>query len=630
MVDKKFFDSFVINIPNFRENVLNHIKILINLINTASNEEKKSIWLLSVGILDDFISRAKGDEFTIPKDANLKLIAVTIIYTVLVSNKDMPTINCSKVFEIPKDSISHYYLKHFKQLYKKVGFYENSSSLKDLNLSNLRPSFLAFWSLCAILHGDGSLKDNRIAISLNPIDEPEYFREVYKILLSIFNLPFRNNIIKFTKKRKGKGVDIIIHRTILVNSLLDYGFKLGNKVKNKISAYDLSFISKSNLDRLIIKYRLGFIRYINHLINTDGSVYPKKTTKSIIFTFKSASRPLVKSFKEIVNIFKIHTTNIMKSSDKDGNVAFHLDISRINDVLKFIEIFNPSKWKYRREYIARLLIAFRDQSSFEIMENKIRGLYPKTNRFTKEYKDFFETLYDFFSFPRDSDSIKESIRIALTNKTIDYFDLNVAEYYKILFIRLGSFLAVFNFIKSKKDNFLRIPTSANQIKNYVKRLFIRISSVNFDVWYKTNKNFLIFNDKFREFNSHSRIAICIFIYKIYQSCDFELSNNFILGKLCAFFRRNHFDRILFLLQDNATTKNIVNNYLCVLIRFIKHLILFPNERLQYTLLKTRFLLPFKTNIINSIVHSLHDCDSNFIINPSCSPSQLDNLRKRWS
>ncbi|TFG19454.1 MAG: hypothetical protein EU529_16320 [Promethearchaeota archaeon] len=100
-----------INIPNFRERVMEHIKEIIHSIN-CSADQKKQILSKSRDILDGHISRAEQNEFTIPKNANLKIIAWAIIYTFIKTNKDMPKIS----EKIPR-GVYQYYNRYFNQFY---------------------------------------------------------------------------------------------------------------------------------------------------------------------------------------------------------------------------------------------------------------------------------------------------------------------------------------------------------------------------------------------------------------------------------------------------------------------------------------------------------------------------------
>ena len=116
-----------IKIPHFKQKIVEHLKHLIDLID-GTTEQKEFIQVKSLEILDEFISRAQNNEFIIPKNANLEKIAATIIFTVTLSNKNMPKITRKKITELtniniksPSD-ISNYYKKYFGQLYPRTEF----------------------------------------------------------------------------------------------------------------------------------------------------------------------------------------------------------------------------------------------------------------------------------------------------------------------------------------------------------------------------------------------------------------------------------------------------------------------------------------------------------------------------
>ena len=114
-------------IPNFKQKVTNHLKKLINLIE-CTQHQNELIYSISMEILENFISRAKNNEFTIPKNANMEKIAATIIYTVALSNENMPTITRKGIAKLTSveikstSDISSYYKKYFEHLYPRIEF----------------------------------------------------------------------------------------------------------------------------------------------------------------------------------------------------------------------------------------------------------------------------------------------------------------------------------------------------------------------------------------------------------------------------------------------------------------------------------------------------------------------------
>lgn len=127
-----------INIPNFQEKVMEHIKNLVNLIE-CKKEQKKIILSKSEEILNVHITRAERNEFTIPKNANLKKIAATIIWTVALSNENIPKIMRREIVKLAKiniksnSDISNYYKKYFKYFYPRVGIrFSSFSGFKNI------------------------------------------------------------------------------------------------------------------------------------------------------------------------------------------------------------------------------------------------------------------------------------------------------------------------------------------------------------------------------------------------------------------------------------------------------------------------------------------------------------------
>lgn len=123
--DEEIINLKNINITNFRQEVIYLLKTLFTFIN-GSQRQKNIIRSKSIEILDDFISRANSGEFYIPKDANLKVIASAIIYTVIVSHKNTPKISVIQLAKVMNIKnwilITNYYRKYFDRLYPRKEF----------------------------------------------------------------------------------------------------------------------------------------------------------------------------------------------------------------------------------------------------------------------------------------------------------------------------------------------------------------------------------------------------------------------------------------------------------------------------------------------------------------------------
>ncbi len=122
---------FVINVPNFKERVMSELRRLVLLLEATANQ-KKLILEKVEDILDKHISRAKGNEITIPKNSNPLTNAAAIIYAVLVSNENMPNISgikLSEMIRVSKDTVTSLYRKLYKDLRRKLDFNFQSAKL---------------------------------------------------------------------------------------------------------------------------------------------------------------------------------------------------------------------------------------------------------------------------------------------------------------------------------------------------------------------------------------------------------------------------------------------------------------------------------------------------------------------
>lgn len=113
-----------INVVNFRKEVRNHLKTLITSIN-STQKQKEIIRSKSLKILDEFISRAENNDLLIFKRANPSAFAATIVYTVTISNENMPEITQVQLnlMEIKrKYDILRLYNRYFRDLYPRKEF----------------------------------------------------------------------------------------------------------------------------------------------------------------------------------------------------------------------------------------------------------------------------------------------------------------------------------------------------------------------------------------------------------------------------------------------------------------------------------------------------------------------------
>ncbi len=130
--DTETVSTLTLNIPDFKQKVIEQIKKLTNSIE-CSIEQKKIILLKSETILSKHISRAKRNEITIRKNSNPNTQAAAIIYAVLKSNNKMPNIsieNLAKKAGESKSPIGKQY-QYFKNLAPKLDFDFNNAQLGE-------------------------------------------------------------------------------------------------------------------------------------------------------------------------------------------------------------------------------------------------------------------------------------------------------------------------------------------------------------------------------------------------------------------------------------------------------------------------------------------------------------------
>ncbi|KKN07586.1 hypothetical protein LCGC14_1065320, partial [marine sediment metagenome] len=130
--DTETVSTLILNIPNFKQKVIEYVKKLTNSID-CSIEQKKIILLKSETILNKYISQVKRNEITIRKNSNPYTHAGAIIYAVLKSNNKMPKIsiqNLSKKAGVSKSPIGKLY-QYFKNLAPKLDFDFNNAQLGE-------------------------------------------------------------------------------------------------------------------------------------------------------------------------------------------------------------------------------------------------------------------------------------------------------------------------------------------------------------------------------------------------------------------------------------------------------------------------------------------------------------------
>lgn len=134
----------------------------------------------------------------------------------------------------------------------------------------------------------------------------------------------------------------------IVNFFISKGLSSGDKTINQVNVPDW-----------IKKNKNFIISGLKGLFDSDGSIWVKRLGKSIILSFRNASLPLAKDFKQMCEKLNIRTqpkiSKYQKIDKETGKiyVAYQVLISSKHFVKIFLEIIDPEKWKdkNRREYL---------------------------------------------------------------------------------------------------------------------------------------------------------------------------------------------------------------------------------------------------------------------------------------
>ena len=165
-------------------NLKQKISIEINtLIKKADGikDQKEKLLLKSREILEKHLERAKNNEFNIPKNANFKVIAATIVFTGLVSNNNMPKINIAKLSGIAYSLISRYYTRYFKELYPKKNFSRITSLYGFSKIKNIIS--LYFFNLIK----NGNIETHEMVLDLKRNFKPALIKQLSRREMTLLN-----------------------------------------------------------------------------------------------------------------------------------------------------------------------------------------------------------------------------------------------------------------------------------------------------------------------------------------------------------------------------------------------------------------------------------------------------------
>jgi len=258
----------------------------------------------------------------------------------------------------------------------KITVGKSGKEIKVLNDSDLTDEFLA------IMTGDGTLLTNgqTFDVALNSIDEERYVKYVRKLMEKLFP-----NAIIHEVKIKGKGIVLRINDISYHYALVCKGLIPGDKVKNQIRVPKINIINNINLNK-----------WLKGLFDTDGTMYVKRRGMSIVLSFSSGSKQLVKDFKSICEILRIEPSSLIVESNYKSEITnvesiiYTTHIYKKESIKKFIQIIDPEKFKepMRRLYIGSKLILRRSPKIIrQNVESRIKTLVPekKKRRYSKLY-----------------------------------------------------------------------------------------------------------------------------------------------------------------------------------------------------------------------------------------------------
>jgi len=238
--------------------------------------------------------------------------------------------------------------------------------LNDYNFVLKRDEKLA--EMIGIILGDGSLFSKNkygLIISLNLKDEELYVKYVKKFMNNLFQ--------NFINKEKGigqydnvgGGVRLGVYGKKIVKELLFHGLISGNKVENQIYVPD--WIKKptdwinSYKEKCFIEIQPLVVACLRGLIDTDGSISINRRDETIMITFKNASLPLAKDFKDMCELLNIRPqpkiTKYSVTSKITGKISkgYQVTISSKMEMNKFIKLVKPMKWEYGKKKLEEKL-----------------------------------------------------------------------------------------------------------------------------------------------------------------------------------------------------------------------------------------------------------------------------------
>ena len=252
--------------------------------------------------------------------------------------------------------------------------------------------------MVSIILGDGSVPktENRVRITLNKTEEPQYRKFVYQFMEKLFKKK-----PSIYEPKDANAVKMSINGKEVVKALIDKGVKPGDKKKNQVSVPQ--WIKKEEENRR---------SSIRGLVDTDGSIHIHKHNKVIRISFKNASLPLINDYKEMCESFNIPTQKIFYDKVKDN---FDTQIEGKKDVVNFIENIKPRKWEYRAKTLGLVLKSISDPKRRKLIENELIKSYPdKKVHYSNQYYTHLKGLCEKNGYNVSDESIFNELENALT------------------------------------------------------------------------------------------------------------------------------------------------------------------------------------------------------------------------
>ena len=384
--------------------------------------------------------------------------------------------------------------------------------------------------ILGIILGDGSIRYDEvnyrygINISLNGIDEYEYYLYVKKILFNYFQSEISEFWYKDLTNASGdeKGVTVSIYDKYLTQLLLEEGLKEGDKIKSGVSVP-----AWIKADKTYVK------RCLKGLVDTDGYIGVVKTKNpkfsKIVVTFTNRSKNIVLSFKELAEFLNIRCSNIhgpYKTLDPRTNkkyLCYSVSIIAKDQVQKFLYDINPKKWKYRRELIGKILCLYNNRDKYREVRNMLKKNYGKINFFTKEQQNQLNNM-----FKVSNKNIEEAISNSFTYDKCHY-SVEFAEKLKNQVIKFGSLREIESYYNHNPIQNLKVYRKT--IIKYLETLFTKELKYKnqygglkgFQKWKNFNFDFLIkyHNNTVRiyRYSFFIKKKLCKYIYQISKIVD---------------------------------------------------------------------------------------------------------------